>query len=198
MTQKNPLHCFIDVETTGLSKSVAVIHQIAAIIVDDNGGENEFSISFCPDEKALAYAEAGALEKCNITIDDLRNRKVDEEEAWDKFVAFLQVHVNKYDKTDKLLFTAYNAPFDTDFVRAWFERMGGEYFGSYFWNPSLCVMQRAAWFVRRGRPAMPNFQLGTVCECAGLGWSEDSAHDALYDVKKTIELNTYLNQFEGE
>lgn len=38
------------------------------------------------------------------------------------------------------------------------------------------------------RLATPNFRLGTVCQHAGIEFSEDEAHDALYDIRKTWEL----------
>jgi len=49
-------------------------------------------------------------------------------------------------------------------------------------------MQSVAWCLAEIRPTIPNFQLGTLCEAAGLGWDESLAHDALYDVRKTIDI----------
>jgi hypothetical protein len=33
--------------------------------------------------------------------------------------------------------------------------------------------------------------LGTVCQAAGITWDESAAHDAKYDIDKTIELYKY-------
>jgi hypothetical protein len=53
-------------------------------------------------------------------------------------------------------------------------------------------MQAAAWMTQRVRGALPNFQLGTLCRCAELGWDETQAHDAKYDVHKTLLLFRYI------
>ena len=55
-------------------------------------------------------------------------------------------------------------------------------------------MQATAWLVQRVRGALPNFRLGTICECAELGWNESDAHDAEYDIKKTRELYLYVSE----
>ena len=91
-------------------------------------------------------------------------------------------------------FIAYNAQFDSEFMREWWKKADDPYFGSLFWNPPICVMQAAAWFVQRVRGALPNFQLGTVCESAGVGWDESKAHNAEYDIQKTHELYKYLSR----
>jgi len=54
------------------------------------------------------------------------------------------------------------------------------------------VMQAAAWMTQRVRGALPNFQLGTLCQCADLEWDETQAHDARYDILKTLGLFRYI------
>ncbi len=93
--------------------------------------------------------------------------------------------VDRYDKNDKFYFVGYNAKFDADHLRAWFQKNKDDYFGSWFWNPPLDVMSFAAFGLMRRRASLRNFQLLTVAEALGIATDKDNAHDALYDVELT-------------
>jgi len=185
--------CFIDVETTGIDRSAHDIFQLSARIVSPNGAEvlSRFDSTFRP---IGLNVMPEALEKHGYSVEDLASLPTSSSSAYSDFVEWLSEHVNRYDKADKLHFVAYNAKFDAEFVRAWFEKNEDAFFGSYFWNPPICVMMGAAWFTKRVRGALPNFKLSTLCQCAELGWDESQAHDASYDIDKTIELYRYLDQ----
>jgi DNA polymerase-3 subunit epsilon len=193
MTNK-PKLCFIDTETTGLCSNDNNIFQISDKITDPDANEilDQINLRFVP--HSLENTDDGALEKTGYTLEELGSFPLSSPDAFKQFTDWLAIHVNRFDKKDKLQFLAYNAPFDVGFVRQWFLKNGDNYFGSFFWNPAICVMQATAWFVQSARPAFPNFQLGTICQCAELGWDEDSAHDADYDVAKTVELYRYLRE----
>lgn len=186
--------CFIDTETTGLDRSKNNIFQISAKITDPDAKEviDQLNLRFVP--HSLEYVELEALEKTGCTLEELGSFPLSSSQAFKQFTDWLATHVDRFDQKDKLQFLAYNAQFDVEFVRQWFLKNGDNYFGSFFWNPAICVMQAAAWFVQSVRPALPNFKLGTICKCAELGWDEDSAHDADYDVAKTVELYRYLRE----
>ena len=193
MTNK-PKLCFIDTETTGLDRNKNNIFQISAKITDPDAKEviDQINLRFVP--HSLEYVEPESLEKTGYTLEELGSFPLSSSQAFKQFTDWLATHVDRFDKKDKLQFLAYNAQFDVEFVRQWFLKNGDNYFGSFFWNPAICVMQAAAWFVQSVRPAFPNFKLGTICKCAELGWDEDSAHDADYDVAKTVELYRYLRE----
>jgi len=200
MKEKQQLYCFIDTETTGVHiHENHCIHQIAAILVDMDAGEeiDTFEIKFRPDDDVIEAAATGALEKCKETKDTLRARSISSSEAYYQFQDFISKYVNRFDKKDKLHFVAYNAKFDSDFVRAWAERNGDVYYGSFFWHPALCVLQRFAIWSRSVRQHILNCQLGTVCKLCFIDFNEENAHDALYDVRKTIELWNKLEKFGG-
>lgn len=194
MSKYNHKLCFVDLETTGLDRQKNDIFQLATIITDPTGENilDEMTLSFKPFQTKTF--QEGALEKTGMTIEYLNSLELDSLSARNLFIDLCKEHVDPYNKKDKMHIVAYNAPFDSDFLREWWKKAEDPYFGSLFWNPPICVMQASAWFVQRVRGALPNFQLGTVCECAGIGWDESNAHDAEYDIKKTHELYRYLSK----
>ena len=193
MTNK-PKLCFIDTETTGIDRNKNNIFQISAKLTDPDAEKviDAINLRFVP--HSLEYVELEALEKTGCTLEELESFPLSSSQAFKQFTDWLGTHADRFDKKDKLQFLAYNAQFDVEFVRQWFLKNNDNYFGSFFWNPAICVMQAAAWFVQGVRPVLPNFKLGTICKCAELGWDEDSAHDADYDVAKTVELYRYLRE----
>jgi DNA polymerase III alpha subunit (gram-positive type) len=185
-------YCFIDVETTGVDRKHHNIFQISGTVLDCNLQEIEsFDLRFRP--FSLEHVEQGALDATGMTIDDLSSLPMSSEQAYKSLITILSRHCNKFDKKDKMHFVAYNASFDADFMREFFAKHNDAYFGSWFWNPSICVMLAAAWFTQRVRGAFPNFKLGTICQCAEIGWDESRAHDAQYDIQQTVQLFKYLN-----
>lgn len=187
-------YCFIDTETTGTDRLRNHVFQISGRITDpDLNTLEKFNLLFRP--YSLEHTESGALEKTRMTVEALGNLEMCASQAYTKFVEMCSRHVHKFDKKDKMHFVAYNASFDVDFMRQFFIINGDSYFGSWFWNPPICVMQSAAWFAQRVRGAFPDFKLGTVCKAADLGWDENLAHDADYDVQKTVELFRYLTEY---
>jgi len=182
--------CFIDVETTGVDETRgAEIHQISAIITDIDADKvlGEFTSTFRPFESSGKYDPA-ALEKCGLTEETLLARPKDCREGFLDFINFLSEFCDRFDKKDKLQFVAYNAKFDDRFVRSWFTKHGDNFFGSWFWNPSICVMQSIAWLLVRDRQKVSGFKLSDMCKLAEVEFNEDDAHDARYDIQKTLEL----------
>lgn len=187
-------YCFIDIETTGTDRKLHNIFQISGAITGPNLTILErFDFRFCP--ISLEHIEDSASEITGMTREKLKALPMSALEAYNGLCKVLGRHCNKFDKKDKLQMVAYNAPFDSDFLREFFAKNGDVYFGSWFWTPPICVMQAAAWLVQRVRGALVNFKLGTLCQSAGIKWNDDDAHDALYDIKKTIELFKYIRDF---
>ena len=195
MSSKYPgyKHFFLDTETTGLDTRVNDIFQISGILTDSNLNVLE-TVDYRFKPFSLESVDQEALEKTGMTLESLAAAPLSPREAYSNLISILEKHCDRYNKADKLHFVAYNARFDADFIRAFFEKNGDTYFGSWFWNPPICVMQAAAWMTTRVRGALPNFKLGTLCQCAELGWDESAAHDASYDIHKTLELYRYLRR----
>lgn len=160
--------CFIDIETTGLDENKEKIWQIAGHIRDNGKIVNRFNIIDKKSEKNLYY----------------------------KFLRSLDKSVNKFDKEDKMFFIAYNAGFDSKFIRRMFESNDNAFFGSYFYNPYICVMQMAArYFMKFPNKERPkNFKLGEMCKYFKILVNDKKLHDGYYDITLTRKLYNKLNK----
>ena len=109
--------------------------------------------------------------------------------AHNQFKNMVLEYVNKFDKKDKMFLVGYNnASFDNHFLRALFLRNSDNYFGSLFWANPIDTYVLASHQAMKDRKEMINFKLSTACKHFDIEFSEDMAHDALYDVEKTREL----------
>lgn len=98
----------------------------------------------------------------------------------------LAKYVDKFNKKDKFFLVGYNnAAFDNQFLRGFFLQNGDVYFGSWFWANSIDVMVLASAYLAERRPEMENFKLSTVAKFLGVSVSDDSLHNALYDIELT-------------
>lgn len=104
------------------------------------------------------------------------------------FIRLLGLYVDRYDRADKFHFIGYNAIFDSEHLRAWFEKNGDTYFGSWFYFPPIDVMGMAAVHLMTRRAGMKDFKLLTVARELGLKVDEAKMHDARYDVALTREM----------
>ncbi len=82
---------------------------------------------------------------------------------------------------------AHNAEFDGAFLRKWFERLRLFLPASY---RVFCTLHRAMWLFHEDRLLTPpnDFKLGTLCQYFGVALRASQAHDALADVRATVEL----------
>jgi DNA polymerase III subunit epsilon len=176
---------YIDTETDGLDPKKNSIVQLAGII-RVNGQEEEFDFKMAPWPGRESDPEALAIS--GRTIEEVKGYPAPAE-IFRLFIGMLTKYVSRYDKKDKFFCLAYNAMFDDDFMRAWFEVMGDKYYGSWFWTPALDVMQAAAFTLMKTRHDLPNFKLATVAKAVlGVDPPEGSFHDAMFDVRTTRDL----------
>lgn len=114
------------------------------------------------------------------------------DEIYKRFLAELDKCVDRYNKNDKMYFLAYNAAFDSAFIRKLFEKNNNQFYGSYFYHPYIDVMQIAArWYMRRNEHP-ENFKLSTICKDFGIKVDDTKLHDALYDIQLTRRLYSKL------
>lgn len=185
---------FIDIETTGVDPMKHGITQIAAIIpAEGDREERVFTSNVRPFPTDLIDDEA--LKVTGVSKEDMDSYPLPDE-VHKKFKAFMSNFVNPYDRLDKFAFCGYNCQtFDYPFLRKWFEKCGDKYFGSWFWWPTIDIAIKAMDVVK-DRHTYPNFKLTTVCQKVGMEWDEHLAHEALYDIRKTMELYFNIKQME--
>ena len=176
---------WIDLETTGLDVKKHGIIQIAGVVEIDGEIEETFDFYTKP------------LPGDGITQRSMEVNKLDLEtikgfpEANDVKFQLLELfkkYVDPYYKSDKFFLMGYNAKFDYDFLRRWFEKQSFQYFGAYFWFPPVDVMNLGALVTRSSRKDLPNFKLMSVAKAFGVKLDESLLHDANYDIKITREL----------
>ena len=185
---------YIDVETTGLDPKMHSIVQCSGIIEIDDVEKDRFDLRIRPLQGS--HIDPAALKVIGKTSEDLMAYP-NNADQFSEFLLLLKKHVNRYDRKDKMFFVAYNGTFDMQFIRAWFEARLDKYFGSWFYFPPLDIMTIAANEMMDVRSEMTDFKLGTVCEQLGIEWDELAAHDALYDVEKTMEVHSRLEEWNG-
>ena len=184
-------YAFIDTETTGCDE-VHSVWQVAIILTDENYKETDrLEVKFRP--RTGCKLAQGAMDKTGMTPEKFMAIPLSYEDGYKAIIKFLDKHLDRYNKKDKAQFVAYNAQFDARFMRQLFKDNGDDYFGSWFWHPPICVMMHAAWMVREQRDSWEsNFQLASLCAAAKINFKEEDAHDAMYDIEKTLELYKYF------
>ena len=183
-------YCFLDVETTGVDSSKHGILQISGMIRVEGKPEEFF------DFKVRAFKE-DLIDPEAIKISGLDPEKgLAPDQVHIELLRIFTKYVDRYSKKDKFFFVGYNADFDNRFLRRFFEKCRDKYFGSWFWFPYIDLMTLAGFRLMKQRPAMENFKLATVCRVLGIEFDLMKAHDARYDIEKTVELFNKLVERE--
>jgi len=176
---------YVDVETTGIPCPVSGLIQLAGMIEIDGELREDFDYSIRTFPSDIISDEALAVN--GITRKQIQ--KYDPpERVFRQLIDLLDKYIDRYDRTNKFHFVAYNAEFDADHLRAWFEKNGDKYFGSWFFHPPLDVMGIAAVVLMNKRPTLPDFKLATVAKALGLDVDTAKTHDALYDIRLTRQM----------
>jgi DNA polymerase III epsilon subunit-like protein len=187
---------YFDIETGGLLEDDPII-QLAAVAVDESAWttmeEFECKIRFNEDS-----ADPKALEICHYDPRVWEAQAVDAGEAITKFSAFLNRHkslqmISKRTGNPYMVarLVGHNAAtFDGPRLKSMYQRLGAFLPA----DPRVrCTVQQAMfWFDCRGI-APENYQLSTLCRYFGIPVDE-STHDALVDVRLTVQLAKALRQ----
>lgn len=181
---------FIDTETTGTDPNKNGLIQIAGIVYESINTRGElkeldrFDWKLKPFESDLI--EPAALQVNNTTQEQLAEYP-DPVTVYNDFYKLLCKYINPYNKLDKAFFAGYNARFDYDFLRKFFEKNNNKYFGSFFYFPAIDVMNLAATYLMNERRELANFKLETVCKHIGIE-AAGNLHDAMTDIILTKDL----------
>jgi DNA polymerase-3 subunit epsilon len=184
-------YCYIDCETTGTDPQKHGLIQMAGKIAVDGKIVETFDIKAkpFPDDKI----EEEAMEVNKVTKEMLRNYPTPRE-AYRQFMAVLERNCDKYRRTDKYFFVGYNGDFDADHVRAFMQKNGDNYFGSFFWFPVLDVAKLAGVRLMDQRDKMVNFRLMTVAQYLGIPVDDEKTHEAMYDIELTMKIFAKLTR----
>ena len=115
-------------------------------------------------------------------------------EAARRFAAFLRRHatfemISASGRSYRIAQLAgHNAErFDGPFIHAWYRRQKVFCPARYM---SLCTKQKALWLFEEDKSLTPpaDFKLGTLCQYFNVKLRKEDAHDALVDVRATVEL----------
>ena len=181
---------YIDLETTGLNAEKHGIWQLAAIFEEGGEVKDQICLEMKPFPGKLVSPQA--LAHSRMTLDELKLLQ-EPLAAFRQLEDWLGKFISKYKKTDKSIFKAYNGAFDYQFMRQWYKDAENDYFGSWFLHPYHDILQKAAYVLTPERYQMENFKLGTVCRYVGIDFDDEMAHDGAYDIRKTRELDKYLD-----
>ena len=185
LKRKKMIEIYLDVETTGLSAHRNGIWQLAFIMYYKGEEVETFKRNIAP--MPMDTPDKKALDFNNLTEEQVRGFS-DPIKCFKDVVSILDKYIDKFDKKEKAYFYGYNARFDMDFMRAFFEKNGNKFIGSYFWFPPIDVMNTAMLHLIKDRPSMENFQQSTVAEKMGIQVDSEKLHDALYDLKLTKQI----------
>lgn len=186
---------YIDVETTGLDKTKAGLTQLAAIVVINGEEIDKIALDINPASynREVEITER-ALEVTGKTLEDLANYPLSGQQ-FKKFIAFLDKHVNKFNKEDKFIPIAYNSQFDMGFLQEWFIDNEHKFFGSYFTYKDVDVFGLVKVLAHLKlipiNPVGGTHTLGALCDMYGISLGDD-AHDAIADIRATRELYQLL------
>jgi len=171
---------WIDIETTGLDYNNDTIIELACIY-----NYTEFHEYCLPAKKPEIWEEISEL--TGLTWEFLEQNGVSEEILYHKFLKFLDSKIDKYNKTEKLIFSGYKADFDKEFIRKLFIKNNNNFLGSYFLNINLDIMSIIAHYITQKQitEIFENYKLKTVCDFFKINFK---AHSALEDIKATKKI----------
>lgn len=176
---------FVDTETTGTDPKRHGVTQIGVIIEID--GKIRETLRFKVKPFETDEIEQTAIDIQNTSLETIKSYP-SPQIVHQQLISIMERYVDRYDKEDKFHLIGYNARFDSDMLREWFNKCGDVYYGSWFFFPPIDVMNIAAVILMEKRARMDNFKLQSVCEEMGLFLVESFLHNALEDVKITRDL----------
>lgn len=189
---------FLDTETTGTDSDKHGLIQVAGAIAIDRAIKETFNFKIKPFPNDAIEDEA--LKVNGVTREDLASPdRLEPEVAHVKILDMFGRYVSKFDRQDKFHLIGYNAQFDDEMLRAFWRKCGDTYYGSWIFWPTVDIAQIAGLRLMKDRWRMPDFKLMTVALHLGIDLTNVKAHDALDDIRVTMnvlkKLTTDLDVF---
>ena len=186
---------YVDTETTGLDPNVNGMIELAALVEVNRVIIDSIKLEMNPysyNKPIIVSPEALAVN--GRTMEELPGLP-DSRSQFKAFVAFLDRHIDRFNRDDKFKVCGYNSAFDIGFITAWFDDNSHNYYGSYFFRKDLDVFALVRHLTHFGVLNTPDEKLGTLCDYFGI--QHDQAHTALSDIKATRELYMLLRRMLG-
>ncbi|HYD35527.1 MAG TPA: 3'-5' exonuclease [Vitreimonas sp.] len=180
---------YFDVETTGRDAVKNDITQLSGALEIDGNIVEEFNYRLQPINWDTVEPEA--LEVTGISLEELKTFPTPDK-AYKSFLAMLDKHISKFDRTDKFYPAGYNVRFDLDFLGNFFKKNGNNYFGSYCNWKAIDPLPILQFMDAHKMIALENYKLSTVCNHFGI---EIQAHDAMSDIMATKKLIAKVRGF---
>ena len=179
---------YLDVETGGFNNKEDALLEIAIVPVIDGERLAPFvSYMMPPSELKI---DDGALKVNGIKRCDILTYKPEKE-----VLLGMCSYLEKLDT--RLVFTAYNAPFDRSFVKQWFIRSNMEPEFNFFFRPISCdILEKAKTKQKYFPVRSANLKLTTLTKLFKI--AHDGAHTALSDVNAMIDLDIILDSLGVE
>lgn len=176
---------YFDCETTGTDHTKNGIIQIAFAFEIDGKVVEEQDIRMKPFKGDII--EPAALEVNEVTMEQLQTFQ-EPIEAYNQILKIFDKYIDKFNKKDKFFPAGFNVKFDTDFLGEFWKKASKSKYGlgSYCNWRRIDPLPIIYFLVKGGKLRLENYKLGTVCKHFGI--KLDDAHDALSDIKATIEL----------
>lgn len=182
-----PKELWFDVETTGTNPYKNDIIQFAGMIVESGEVVDQFQIFIQPINWTAISEEALLVNK--ISREDMKGFQTPRR-GYEEIIKFFSKHVNRYDKADKLTPCGYSVDFDVQFLRGLFRNNKDNYLGSYINYRYLDTLYLIRYLERRGRLALRNHKLETICDYFKI---KIAAHDALSDIQATFAVQKKID-----
>ena len=172
----------VDVETGGFNEQTDALLEIAAVLVDfDDSGNlvttDTFSTHVTPFEGA--NLDPKSMEVNGIDPDNPLRAARSERDALNYVLTPIRTAVKELG-CNRAILVGHNAFFDLKFVNAAVERTG---FKRNPFHPFSCLDTVSFCALAYGQTV-----LARSATAAGMDWSTDDAHSAVYDTVKTAEL----------
>lgn len=180
---------WVDTETTGLMPWIHDIHQLSGMIEIDGNVVEEFDFRLQP--LNIDAVQQGALDVSGVDFDTICCYP-HPSRVFGDFTSMLSKYVKRTDKNDKFIFAGHNAPFDYEFVRHLFKKLGQTGFNQYLHYKVLDTYGLAFMINYKFPFACENLKLETLSSYFNI---PHTPHEAMSDIRATRELFYHLLDF---
>jgi len=188
---------FFDIATTGPSPHKHSIWSMSGILTQILPGDEiqlieQFTFTAAPprgEDLSPAY-----VNNENITVPELEALESPDSVHNQKFLPFLNRHVNPIGRKERLIVISYNSNSDVRFLAAWFVQRNDLRFRQYFYWQSIDIITTVMENLKPNQPKL--FRLGVVAGYLGLDVNETLLHSTAYDCRLALNVYAALKELE--